>query len=66
MFILLEINRERVTTHMEKEDHFTQTLLPLHSHTAAPDSKVAALGSPSLSLLFSLSLLGSLSLFALK
>jgi hypothetical protein len=51
---------------MEKEDHFTQTLLPLHSHTAAPDSKVAALGSPSLSLLFSLSLLGSLSLFALK
>ena len=27
MFILLEINRERVTTHMEEEDHFTQTLL---------------------------------------
>jgi hypothetical protein len=44
---------------MEEEDHFTQTQLSLLSHIVAPDSRVAALGSPSLSLLFSLSLLSS-------
>ena len=32
MFILLEINREMVTTHMEEGNHITQTLLPLLSH----------------------------------
>ena len=26
--IVLETDRERITTHMEEEDHFTQTLLP--------------------------------------
>jgi len=30
--ILLETDTERVTTHMEEEDHFTQTLLPALSH----------------------------------
>jgi len=30
--ILLESDRERITTHMEEEDHFTQTLLPLLLH----------------------------------
>jgi hypothetical protein len=28
------------------EDHFTQTLLPLLSHTAAPDSRVLPLATP--------------------
>jgi hypothetical protein len=56
-FILLEIEGERVTTHMEEDDHFTQTLLPLLSHTAAQGSRAAALGSPSFSLGLSYSLL---------
>jgi len=36
---------------MEEEDHFTQTLLPLLSHTAAQGSRAAALGSYCYSLL---------------
>jgi hypothetical protein len=42
---------------MEEDDHFTQTLLPLLSHTAAQGSRAAALGSPSFSLGLSCSLL---------
>jgi len=44
---------------MEEEDHFTQTLLPLLSHTAAQGSKPAAFGISSFSLGFSCSLLYS-------
>jgi len=57
--ILLEIDRERVTTHIEEEDHFTQTQLPLLSHTAAQGSRAAALGSYSLFLSSRISLLFS-------
>jgi len=42
---------------MEKDDHFTQTQIPLLSHSVAHGSKVAALGSPSFSLLLSFSAL---------
>ena len=48
-----------VTTHMEEEDHFTQTLLTLLSHTAAQGNRAATLGSPSFSLGLSCSLLYS-------
>jgi len=44
---------------MEEEDHFTQTLLPLLSHTAAQGSRAAALGSYSLFLSSRISLLFS-------
>ena len=64
--ILLEIDRESVTTHMEEEAHFTQTQLPLLSHTAAQGSRAAALGSYSLFLSSRISLLFSTTLsFAL-
>jgi hypothetical protein len=49
------MDREKVTTHMEEEAHFTQTQLPLLSHTAAQGSR-AALGSYSLFLFSHLSL----------
>jgi len=64
--ILLEIDRERVTTHMEEEAHFTQTQLPLLSHTTVQGSRAAALGSYSLFLSSRISLLFSTTLsFAL-
>jgi hypothetical protein len=45
---------------MEEEDHFTQTQLPLLSHCCTRQ-QAAALGSPSLSLLFSHVLFSTLS-----
>jgi hypothetical protein len=57
--ILLEIYRERITTHMEEEDHFTQTQLPDLLHTAAQGSRAAALGSYSFFLSSRISLLFS-------
>ena len=62
--ILLEMDRERVTTHIEEEAHFTQTQftqtqLSLLSHTAAQGSRAAALGSYSLFLFSRISLLFS-------
>ena len=57
--ILLEMDRERVTTHMEEEAHFTQTQLSLLSHTAAQGSRAAALGSYSFFLSSRISLLFS-------
>jgi len=53
------MDRERVTTHMEEEAHFTQTQLPLLSHTAAQGSRAAALGSYSFFLSSRISLLFS-------
>jgi len=51
---------------MEEEAHFTQTQLPLLSHTAAQGSRAAALGSYSLFLSSRISLLFSTTLsFAL-
>jgi len=47
---------------MEEEAHFTQTQLPLLSHTAAQGSRVAALGSYSLFLSSRISLLFSTTL----
>jgi len=49
---------------MEEKDHFTQTLLPLLSHTAAHSSRAAALGSySSFSLVLFFSALHSLHQF---
>ena len=64
--ILLETYRERITTHMEEEDHFTQTQLSLLSHCCTRQQGCCPWQPLTFSLVLSRSLLYSLSLSLLS